>query len=103
MKDLNPEMIQQFVSASVVSPKTTKNICITLQSMWTTARAWGYVAHDLMEGVVLPEVKRVQRFFLSQLEIQLILAKAQGAASNVVWISGGNWAASRRAVRTDGG
>jgi len=77
MKDLNPEMIQQFVSTSVVSPKTTKNICITLQSMWTTARAWGYVAHDLMEGVVLPEVKRVQRFFLSQREIQLILARAQ--------------------------
>jgi hypothetical protein len=39
MKDLNPEMIQQFVSASVVSAKTTKNICITLQSMWTTVMA----------------------------------------------------------------
>jgi len=77
MKDLNPEMVQQFVSASAVSAKTTKNICITLQSMWTTAKAWGYVAHDLMEGVVLPEVKRVQRFFLSQREIQFILAKAQ--------------------------
>ena len=30
-----------------------------------------------MEGVVLPDVKRVQRFFLSQREIQLILAKAK--------------------------
>ena len=29
MKDLNPEMIQQFVSASAVSAKTTRNICIT--------------------------------------------------------------------------
>jgi hypothetical protein len=38
---------------------------------------WGYAAHNLMEGVVLPDVKRVQRFFLSQREIQLILAKAQ--------------------------
>lgn len=45
--------------------------------MWATAKAWGYVAHNLMEGVVLPDVKRVQRFFLSQREIQLILAKAQ--------------------------
>ena len=44
--------------------------------MWTTAKAWGYVAHNLMEGVVLPDIKRVQRFFLSQREIQLILAKA---------------------------
>ena len=40
-------------------------------------KAWGYVAHNLMEGVVLPDVKRVQRFFLSQREIQLTLAKAQ--------------------------
>ena len=54
-----------------------RNVCITLQSMWSTAKAWGYVAHNLMEGVVLPDVKRVQRFFLSQREIQLILAKAQ--------------------------
>jgi integrase len=45
--------------------------------MLTTAKAWGYVAHNLMEGVVLPDVKRVQRFFLSQREIQLIRAKAQ--------------------------
>jgi len=77
MKDLNPEMVQQFVSGSGASAKTTRNICITLQSMWTTAKAWGYVAHNLMEGVVLPDVKRVQRFFLSQREIQLILAKSK--------------------------
>src|SRR5207244_13234633 len=77
MKDLNPEMVQQFVSSSAVCAKTTRNICITLQSMWTTARAWGYVSHNLMEGVVLPDVKRVQPFFFSQREIQLILAKAK--------------------------
>jgi integrase len=63
--------------SSAVGAKTTRNICITLQSMWTTAKAWGYVAHNLMEGVVLPDVKRVQRFFLSKREIQLILAKAK--------------------------
>jgi integrase len=77
MKDLNPEMVQQFVSGSVASAKTTRNICITFQSMWTTAKAWGYVAHNLREGVVLPDVKRVQRFFLSQREIHLILTKAK--------------------------
>ena len=39
MKDLNPEMVQQFISRSAVGVKTTRNICITLQSMWTTAKA----------------------------------------------------------------
>ena len=48
MKDVNPELVQHFVSRSPVSPKTTRNICITLQSMWATAKAWGYVAHDVM-------------------------------------------------------
>src|SRR5262249_10117910 len=33
MKDLNPEMIQHFVSRSTASAKTTRNICITLRSM----------------------------------------------------------------------
>jgi hypothetical protein len=56
MKDLNLEMVQQFVSGCAASAKTIDNIGITLQSLWTTARAWGNVARDLMEGVVLPEV-----------------------------------------------
>ena len=77
MKDVNPEMVQHFVSCSTVGPKTTRNICITLQSMWATAKAWGYVAHDVMEGVVLPDISRVQRYFFSQQEIQLILANAK--------------------------
>jgi integrase len=77
VKDLNPEMIQRFISGSNVSPKTTRNILITLRAMWTTARAWGYVTHNAMEGVVLPTVKRRQRFFASQQQIQLIIAVAE--------------------------
>ena len=41
MKDLNPEMVQQFVYVCAASAKTIENICITLQSLWTTARAVG--------------------------------------------------------------
>ena len=37
----------------------------------------GLRSHNFMEDVVLPDVKRVQRFFFSQREIQLILAKAK--------------------------
>ena len=60
-----------------IEVKTTRNICITLQSMWATAKAWHYVAHNVMEGVVLPESKRRQRFFASQQQIQLIIASAK--------------------------
>jgi hypothetical protein len=52
MKDMTSELVQLFVSGAKASPKTVRNICVTLQSMWRSARAWGYVAHDLMSGVV---------------------------------------------------
>jgi integrase len=76
MKDVTPEMVQHFVSNSTVSPKTTANVCITLQSLWRTAKAWGYVNFEVMSGVVLPTAKRVQRFFLSESEIHRIVAAA---------------------------
>lgn len=77
MKDITPELVQNFISQSRVSPKTTRNVIITLQSCWSTARAWGYVSHDLMGGVSLPTVKRVQRFFFSQQDVQAIVAAAK--------------------------
>jgi integrase len=77
VRDLRPEMIQHFVSRSKASPKTTRNILITFQAMWTTAKAWGYVTHEVMEGVVFPTAKRHQRLFASQQQIQLIIAAAQ--------------------------
>jgi integrase len=77
LKDVNSELVQHFVSSSAVSPKTTRNVCITLQSMWATAKAWGYVAHDVMKGVVLPRTKRRWRFFASQQQIQRIVGAAE--------------------------
>ena len=76
MKDVAPEFVQLFVSSAKSSPKTVRNICITLQSMWRSARAWGYVAHDLMDGVVLPTQKRMQRFFFSTEEVKTIIGGA---------------------------
>jgi hypothetical protein len=40
-------------------------------------KAWRYVAHNVMEGFVLPDSKRRQRFFASQQQIQLIIAAAK--------------------------
>lgn len=76
MKDVTPELVQLFVSRAKASPKTLRNICVTLQSMWRSARAWGYVTHDLMSGVVLPTQKRVQRFFFSAEEVKTIIGAA---------------------------
>jgi integrase len=71
-----PELVQAFVSSSSVAPKTTKNICVTLQSMWRSAKAWGYSSCDIMAELVLPTQKRAQRFLFSQQEVRVILSAA---------------------------
>lgn len=73
MKDVMPELVQLFISRAKPSPKTVRNICVTLQSMWRSARAWGYVTHDLMSGMVFPPQRRIQRFFFSAEEVRAII------------------------------
>jgi integrase len=74
LKDINPELVQQFVAGLKTSPKTVRNIYVTLQLMWKSARAWLYVSHDAVSGVVLPKAKRAERFFFTLGEVQRILA-----------------------------
>src|ERR1035441_3818455 len=44
--------------------------------MWTSARAWGYVAHDPFDGLVLPKRGLVQTFAFSLEEIKRIIGSA---------------------------
>jgi hypothetical protein len=46
MKDSGTEEVQMFVSSIKLSAKTKKNLHATMQMLWKSARAWGYVAHD---------------------------------------------------------
>ena len=79
LKDIQPESVQQLVAvlAQTASPKTVRNICVTLQSMWRSARAWGYVTHDIFQGLVMPTPTHSQRFFFSAEELQKIMAAAK--------------------------
>jgi len=73
LKDVNAELIQVFISGIKAAPKTVRNIYVTLQIMWKSARAWGYVAHDCVSDVVLPKPRRSERFFFTLEEAQRIL------------------------------
>lgn len=77
VKDIGPEMVQRFVARQKSAPKTVRNLCVTLQSMWRSARAQRYVAHDIFVGVVLPKARRTQRFFFSAEDVQKILSAAK--------------------------
>lgn len=77
MRDIHPELVQQLLSRLKVSPKTVRNLYATLQMIWKQARAWRYVAHDALEGVVLPKQRKARRFFFTIEETQRILAAGE--------------------------
>lgn len=74
LRDFQPETAQRFFSGLKVSPKTQRNILITLALMFKSARQWKYIASDPTEGVVLPKRGRARAFFFTLEEVQRILS-----------------------------
>jgi integrase len=77
LKDIDGELVQRFVATREAAPKTVRNLVITLRSMWRSARAWHYVAHDPFDGLVLPTPNPARRFWFSAEDIQRIVSAAK--------------------------
>ena len=76
LKDLDGQRLQAFVSNCQSNPKTIRNLVATLRMMWNNARAWGYVAHDPFDGLVLPKRGLVETVTFSLDEIKRIVGSA---------------------------
>jgi integrase len=87
VRDVRPDTVQHFISSIKANPKTVRNIYVTLQMMWKTARAWQYVAHDALDGVVLPKRRTPQRFFFTQEEVWRILGAAIEPYRTCYWLA----------------
>jgi len=87
MRDIHAETVQQFISHLPVDPKTARNINTTLQMMRKSARAWRYVAHDPLDGIVLPKRKQARGLFFTLDEVQRILAKAEEPYRTFYWLA----------------
>jgi integrase len=87
MREIELEKVQQFVSSVKVSAKTAKNLFATMQMLWKSARAWGYVAHDAVSGMVLPKRSRVARRFFSLEEVRSILEGASEPLHTFYWLA----------------
>jgi integrase len=74
LRDFQPETVQRFFAGLKMSPKTQRNIFITLALMFKSAREWKYIASDPTEGVVLPKRGRSRAFFFTLEEVQRILS-----------------------------
>ncbi|MGH9718232.1 MAG: tyrosine-type recombinase/integrase [Candidatus Acidiferrales bacterium] len=87
MREIELEDVQRFVSSVKASAKTAKNLFATMQMLWKSARAWGYVAHDAVSGVVLPRRQRAARRFFSIEEVQRILGAAPEPYRTFYWLA----------------
>jgi integrase len=87
LRDLRSENVQRFIAGVEASPKTVRNIFVTLQLMWKSARSWQYVSHNALDGVVLPKPRKVRRFFFTREEICKILGAAHEPYRTFYWLA----------------
>lgn len=85
MADIRMEAIQQFVTNSKTSPKTLRNVVVTMMSMWNTAQAWEYVQHNPFPCgasgrllLRLPAPRPAETYHFTVEEALAIVDKAQG-------------------------
>ena len=76
LKDLDGQRLQAFVSSCHCNSKTIRNLVATLRMMWNNARAWGYVAHNPFDGLVLPKRGLVRTSTFSLEVAQRIISSA---------------------------
>ena len=86
MREMELEEEERFVSSVKVSAKTAKNLFATMQMLWKSARAWGYVATTQFR-FVSPKRYRVARRFFSLEEMQRILEAASGPVRKFYWLA----------------
>jgi len=55
--------------------------------IWRSARAWRYVAHDALDGIVLPKQQRARRFFFTIEETHRILTSAREPYKTFYWLA----------------
>ena len=85
---IEPEGVQRFLMSLRVAPKTVRNILVTLQIMWKSARAWKYVSHDVTEGASLPQRIKPKRRHFTVEEIHRILLAADEPLKTFYWLAG---------------
>jgi hypothetical protein len=93
MKDVTTQGIQAMIAkkqSDGLSPKSVRNLIATLRIMWTQARSWGYVQHDLFYGLVLPDHELLNERFLSLDEMKRVIEAAPEPLQNLLLDSRGD-------------
>jgi integrase len=86
--DIDIQTIQRTVTkwSPKMAPKTVRNILATMRIIWKTARAWGYVAHNPFEGLMLPRKGLTRRMSLTSEQARAVIQLATEPYRSLFWI-----------------
>lgn len=87
LRDIQPAVVQTLVTACTASPKTIRNAVMTLRSMWSTARAWGYVTHDPFDGLRLPALVKQEQPYFTARAMRRIIRRAEEPYQTLYWLA----------------
>ncbi len=88
VRAIQTEDIQHLLSRlnGRVSPKTIRNIKMTISTMWQIARSWGYTECDVVSNLVLPRITRTKSPFFTVEQMGRIIANVQEPLATFFWL-----------------
>jgi integrase len=89
IKDCGTSTLQHYVStwASSRSPKTVRNLVMTLRSIWKSARAQDYISTDPFENLALPRLEKSEQRFFTADEMRRIIEAAEEPYKTFYWLA----------------
>jgi integrase len=90
LKDMNGDVVQEFISNSELNAKTTRNCIATLRTIWNAAVAWKYIGkdQDWFDGITLPEWVKPESPSFTEDEMRDIIANANEPHRTFYWVLG---------------
>lgn len=87
LRDIQPAIVQTFVTTCTASPKTIRSAVMTLRSLWSTATAWGYVTHDPFKGIRLPLLEKREQPYLTAKAMRRVIRRAAEPYQTLYWVA----------------
>jgi integrase len=86
LSDIQPEVLQRFISRTPTGASNIRNIVKCFRAMWRTAKSWGYVNYDPFTDLTYPKIEKTEQRHFSIEEICRILTVASEYHKTLYWI-----------------
>lgn len=87
LQDIHWRDLQEFVTDCTLAPKSCRNLILSFQMVWKSAKAADYVTHDPLNDLALPSSPPPKPFFYTAEEAKAIIREAEGQFKTAFWLA----------------